>query len=161
VGWVKLSVDGSYSDREGSGGAGLVVRNTDGSVLLAACVHIPNCIEAEEVEARAALLGLKHSGNIHFNKLILETDCNAVASALQSKDQDRSKWCAIYEEAKSVIRNLAVCRVELISRNVNGVADALARIGRCGEDKFFADDFLDHVSELVKNDCNSLCLSDI
>jgi hypothetical protein len=62
VGWTKLNVDGSFSDREGARGAGLVLRNSDGKVLLAACAHLPNCDEAEEAEAHAALLGLRYLG---------------------------------------------------------------------------------------------------
>jgi ribonuclease HI len=149
-------VDGSFSDREGAGGAGLVLHNSDGKVLLAACVHLPNCDEAEEAKAHAALLGLRYLGNAQQNLLILETDCSAVVKALQSKDQDRSKWCAIYEEAKSFLNKFTVSCVIHVNRVGNSVADALARLARSGCDQFFGDAIPNHTRELVNSDCKLL-----
>ncbi|KAK1647134.1 hypothetical protein QYE76_064939 [Lolium multiflorum] len=129
-GWTKLNIDGSFCASKETGGAGFVLRDSNGKVLVAACIQLHNCAEAEEVEATAVLLGLLQMENMQVANMIIESDCYVVVKALLSNDQDRSKWCAVLEEAKACTRSFAACRVLHVRREANSVADALARLAR-------------------------------
>jgi len=55
AGLLKLNVDGSYSAQAGDGGAGVLLRDDAGAVLLSACRYIPGCalpLEAELVACK-------------------------------------------------------------------------------------------------------------
>jgi ribonuclease HI len=160
-GWTKLNIDGSFCASNGTGGAGFVLRDSNGKVLVAACVQLHNCAEAEEAEASAALLGLLQMENLQDANMIIESDCYAVVKALLSNDQDRSKWCAVLEEAKACTRSFAACRVLHVRREANRVADALARLARTSGDFFFGEVPPAHVRELVNNDCKLMWSPDL
>jgi ribonuclease HI len=87
-GWTKLNIDGSFCASNGTGGARFVLRDNNGKVLVAACVQLHNCAEAEEAEAAAALLGLLQMENLQVANMMIESDCYAVVKALLSNDQD-------------------------------------------------------------------------
>ncbi|KAM0911240.1 hypothetical protein ACQ4PT_013617 [Festuca glaucescens] len=140
---------------------GFVLRDSNGKVLVAACAQLHNCAEAEEAEASAALLGLLQMENLKVANMIIESDCYAVVKALLSNDQDRSKWCAVLEEAKACTRSFAAWHVLHVRREANRVADALARLARTSGDFFFGEVPPAHVRELVNNDCKLMWSPDL
>ncbi|KAM0903051.1 hypothetical protein ACQ4PT_018864 [Festuca glaucescens] len=95
-GWIKLNTDASFisSDKPSGGGA-----------ILAACSPLKNCQDAEDAEAKAALMGIKLLNNRGHDKIMLELDCSEVVKALNSTRTDRSKQWASYEEAKTLLRS--------------------------------------------------------
>jgi hypothetical protein len=58
MGWVKLSIDGSYKPDDGSAGCGMVLRDENGHVIFLACRYVPRCVEAVEAELWACHEGL-------------------------------------------------------------------------------------------------------
>jgi ribonuclease HI len=104
-GWVKLNTDVSFIGADKPSGAGAVARCSDGRVVLAACSPIATCYDAEDAEAKAALLGAKLMQGMCYDNIILETDCVAVASALRSNDINRSKQWSIYDGTKLLLKN--------------------------------------------------------
>jgi ribonuclease HI len=72
---VKVNTDDSFSDRDRSGGAGIIMRDHLGKCLLTSCVALMYCEDAEEVEAKATLEGIKIATNLGYTKIILELDC--------------------------------------------------------------------------------------
>ncbi|KAM0824250.1 hypothetical protein ACQ4PT_070330 [Festuca glaucescens] len=90
VGWIEVNTDASFIGSDKSGGAGAVGRDSNGGVSIAACSPMARCHDAEEAEAKEALLGIKLLQNLGFDKVILELDCVAVARALRSEEVDRS-----------------------------------------------------------------------
>jgi ribonuclease HI len=158
-GWVKLNTDGAFCSKDGSGGAGWIIRDSNGVVVAAASVQLNKCSDAEDAEARAVLLGLKSFDISQCPKLIIETDCSAVCKALQDGDSNRSKAFATYEEAKSIVASFSYVHMRLIRREANAVADALARDARSGGDRSYGDAIPAHIRELVNNDCKLLGLS--
>jgi hypothetical protein len=81
----RWSVPAQHQD----GRKGAVVRDAGGGFIFAACSPLPNCDDAEEAEARAALLGLKITSHHTSAKVILELDSSTMAASLHSKCQDR------------------------------------------------------------------------
>jgi ribonuclease HI len=128
--WVKLNTDASFIGCTKPGGAGAVVRDSNGRVLLAACTPLPRCADTEDAEAKAALVGIRLIQGMGYERVILELDCLAVSKALRSAGTDRSRQWAIYDEAKRLLTNLQEYNIQNVKRECNGVADALASLAR-------------------------------
>jgi ribonuclease HI len=157
-GWVKLNTDASFIGADKPGGAGAVVRSSDGRVVLAACSPITTCHDAEDAEAKAALLGTKLMQGMGYDNIILETDNVTVASALRSNDINRSKQWSIYDETKMLLKNYRNVKVVHAKRESNRVADALAKAARSAGSCIWFDQLPDHVTQLVSEDYNVNCL---
>ncbi|KAM0890195.1 hypothetical protein ACQ4PT_027204 [Festuca glaucescens] len=73
-GLLKLNVDGSYAN-DNSAGAGIVIRDQTGAVILTACWQLQHCIDATEAEVAAMELGIAQAMNVTFDSFVLESDC--------------------------------------------------------------------------------------
>jgi ribonuclease HI len=80
--WNKLNTDAAFSGENHPGGAGAIVRDSDGRVLMAACSPLTSCRDAEDAEARSALLGVKLIEGLDHEKVILELDCAAAVKEI-------------------------------------------------------------------------------
>ncbi|KAM0922814.1 hypothetical protein ACQ4PT_005932 [Festuca glaucescens] len=129
-GWVKLNTDASFLSAEGASGAGAVLRDHQGKVLLAACSPILRCIHAMDAEVKAVLCGINLLRGLGHSRVILEADNATVVAALRSKELDRSRSWATYDQAKRWLGDLEDYRVIHKSRESNKVADALAKMAR-------------------------------
>jgi hypothetical protein len=58
TGYVKLNVDGSFIVQDGAASAGVIVRASDGSIILSACKVLHHCCSALEAELRAVIEGV-------------------------------------------------------------------------------------------------------
>ncbi|TVU25051.1 hypothetical protein EJB05_27527, partial [Eragrostis curvula] len=58
MGWVTINVDGTYSANDGRAGIGVVIRDSNGKVLLSSWWVIFDAISAEEVESWACKEGI-------------------------------------------------------------------------------------------------------
>ena len=127
-GWLKLNTDGSFLPNNNAGGAGAVIRDSEGSLIIASCARANDCLDAEEAEAHAMLMGIKLLHTLHDSKAIVETDSSSLAAALQCQEQDKSRLCFIIEEAKDLLSKLQGVVVTHAKRHANQVADALAKM---------------------------------
>jgi hypothetical protein len=53
VGWVKLSIDGSFGTKKGTIGCGMILRDDQGNIIFSACRFLPRCVETVEAELLA------------------------------------------------------------------------------------------------------------
>jgi ribonuclease HI len=155
LGWIKLNTDGSLMHNTDVGGAGAIARDSTGRVIFAACAPLPDCTDAEEAEARAALLGLSILSRQGPVRVILEMDNTTSTSALCSKYQDRSRLWTVYEEAKRILLNMQDCVVRHSGRETNRAADSLAKLARSLGKREMRDELPIPVRELVMLDSNS------
>ena len=100
-----------------------------GNVIMGAFTTLPNCLDAEEAEARAALFGIQAATVLTCPNVILELDCFEIANALRSSSPDRSANWAVIEEAKMILKNRDF-HISLIKRASNSAADSLAKKAR-------------------------------
>jgi ribonuclease HI len=150
--WIKLNTDGSFIGAGMPGGAGAIIRDHGGNVILAACSPLPGCEDAEEAELKAALMGLKLVAGFSQKGVIIELDCATVMKALQSPGTNRSKLWASFQEADSILSLLDDFRLVLVKRESNKVADLLAKIGRSAGSCIWHDILPDPVWDLVNQD---------
>ena len=54
-GWVKLNVDGAWREADGTGGAGMILRDHVGAVIFASCRFLPRCASPLEAELSACM----------------------------------------------------------------------------------------------------------
>ena len=127
--WIKLNTDASFQPADGSSTAGTIARDHMGNVIMGAFTTLPNCLDAEEAEARVALFGIQAATVLTCPNVILELDCFAIANALRSSSPDRSANWAVIEEAKMILKNRDF-HISLIKRASNSAADSLAKKAR-------------------------------
>lgn len=97
VGWYKLNTDGSFSS-DGSAGAGMIVRDHNGGIILSTCRQLSNCRDALGAELNAVLEGLSLA--LHRCTLIIEVDSSEVSSLLNNEEVERSVYTSVIEEIK-------------------------------------------------------------
>jgi ribonuclease HI len=150
--WIKLNTDSSFISAGMPGGAGAVIRDHGGNVILVACSSLPSCEDAEEDKLKAALMGLNLVASFSRKGVIIELDCATVMKALQSPRTNRSKLWASFQEADSLLSRLDDYRLVLMKREINKVADLLAKFGRSAGSCIWRDLLPDPVWNLVNQD---------
>jgi hypothetical protein len=83
-GWIKLNTDGSFLAKDNSAGAGFIDRDHLGRCCLLLGYA---CNDAEDAEAKAALLGIKMLADKYQSKVILELDCASAVVTLCSHEE--------------------------------------------------------------------------
>ncbi|KAL2896878.1 hypothetical protein RDABS01_038662 [Bienertia sinuspersici] len=125
-GWLKINVDCHISE-EGFVGAGAVVRNWHGDMVVAATRRTRARWDAELAEAWAARLGLRVAYRFGMDKVMLESDSLALISKLANKAQGFSPLFQIIDEIRyygSLFSAFSVCHVK---RGGNCLAHLIAR----------------------------------
>jgi ribonuclease HI len=156
VGQYTLNTDGSFGTA-GDAGAGMVVRDHNGSIILSACRQLRNCRDALEAELCAVREGLSLAMQWCNQPLILETDCLEIVKMIRNEDIDRSVYTTLVEDIKSLRKDRHFCfthikRVQNISSHFMA---NYARLNRHTE--------LWHLSgpEGLRDTCQDFVISDI
>lgn len=152
-GGLKANVDAGWDALTGHAGVGVVLRKSDGGVLLSACRHVVGCASAEEAEVIACIEGFRQLAHYpHWNP-ILESDCARVVSVLSTQAVDRSPCWSLIEEAKALIASMLDVKICKIGRVSNGVAHGLAQLGKHGACGVLLGSVPSCVSALVEREC--------
>jgi ribonuclease HI len=128
-GWVKLNVDGSWVEEGLKGGTGMILRDEEGSILVAACRHLGMCASPLEAETQAGLDGVERLLEWMDKLVILESDCQELVSMLNDADINRSPVAGLVNVLKEWCVEKKVRCVRHVSRDLNSVSHILARIG--------------------------------
>ena len=73
-----MDVDGALCSSTGAGGVGVLIRDHNAQVLLAAWCVLPMARDVEEAEAMAVREGLRYDAEIPELQVMRETDCSSV-----------------------------------------------------------------------------------
>ncbi|KAL6125099.1 hypothetical protein ACLB2K_077607 [Fragaria x ananassa] len=87
-GGLKLNLDGSYRE-DGSGGAGMLVRDEKGFVKGAWSVHLTHLNSPLQAEAMACREGLRKAVEQGWVDIDVESDCEILVVALNGENGDR------------------------------------------------------------------------
>ncbi|RLN35527.1 hypothetical protein C2845_PM03G26260 [Panicum miliaceum] len=113
------------------GAWGFVVRATLGTAALAGAGSLEAICDALTAEVYACLAALQAAADQGLQNVILETDSQILAKALQSDDYDRARSGMLFREAKYIMAmNFNSVVVVHAPRSCNSVAHELARLGR-------------------------------
>ncbi|KAL0007691.1 hypothetical protein SO802_009193 [Lithocarpus litseifolius] len=108
-------------------GIGVVIRDSNGAVLVSCLQKIPQAYKAEEIEALAALKALSLAFELGFRSAIIEGDSLALIQALKSEERSLSPMGLLIEDVKVFANNFVRLLYSHIKRNGNRVAHSLAR----------------------------------
>lgn len=109
MGWVKLSIDGSFCAMDNSAGAGSILRDAQGHPVFSACRHMVLCVLPLEVELQACLDGLEKPLQFSQAPIIVKSDCLQLIEAMKSRSPDRSLFCHLVSVIKNLARRDRVC----------------------------------------------------
>ncbi|XP_020162306.1 uncharacterized protein [Aegilops tauschii subsp. strangulata] len=155
MGWVALSVDGSYVKETGLAGSGMILRDSEGAVIFSAYRYLFHCKDALESEISAVLEGVSLSLERSNLPIVVQSDSSIVVAALTDDSLQRSAYGHLIMEIKRLLEPRGFIPQKL-ERHQN-VAHSLANIGRSGGSTAW---WLRHVpvsiSNLVLADCNTI-----
>jgi ribonuclease HI len=90
--WVKLNTDAGFCRESGSASVDIVIRDHTSTVLLVAWKTLRRCGSPEEAEVEACLQGISLAEEWVKQPTIIESDCQLLIRAVESRKTDRSMW---------------------------------------------------------------------
>ncbi|KAL8541729.1 hypothetical protein ACS0TY_002835 [Phlomoides rotata] len=132
-GCLKLNTD-AWVFSDGSVGLGFVVRNSERTSILAGAKR---CVAAGEhsdiIDALALWFGLEPVNAKGLQNLLLEVDSRNLSLAIRGELEVDTSTSLIIGDIKPLARQVGCCGINLVPREANGFAHALAHYG-VGED---------------------------
>jgi ribonuclease HI len=102
-GVVKLNVDASYVMADGSAGTGMILRDSNGTAIFAACRTLFHCFDPLEAELEACVEGLRLALQWSSEPIELESDCLEAITLLKLEDFHRSIYVHQILEMKELL----------------------------------------------------------
>ncbi|XP_072148502.1 uncharacterized protein [Setaria viridis] len=156
-GWIKINVVGAYSEQSEHAGIGVVIRNSNGKVLLSAWRVIFAAVSAEEVEALACKEGVALAVEWASEPVILESDCAAVIQYIKEASKVRPPCLFTILEAKRLAESLRGFVLSHVRREQNVVAHELAQVAkRLNHTAVWCHRSPTCIEHLVAHDCKTL-----
>jgi ribonuclease HI len=157
VGRLKLNVDGAFSS-SGGAGAGMMLRDHQGSVVAAACRALVQCRDATEAELLAIEEGLRLALLWSPLPFTVETDSSEAAELIKETTPNISIYAFTISAIREMLQERDISVIK-ISRDANRASHELAKIGRV--DQRNAIWFVDLplvVSQAIEFDCNPVAI---
>ena len=155
-GWLKVNVDGSYTEATGTAGLGVVIWDHQGDVKLSAWRVISRAIDAEEVEAMVYREGLNLAAEWFRMPIVLESDCVMVIRYLKKWRTLKPACFSTIQEAVRTAESLPDLELCHVKRERNGVANELAHLAKwLNHSAVWCDRFPRCVEQIIAHDCNS------
>lgn len=124
---ITLQFDGGSRGNPGDSGSGYVILNSDSNVIAEGYSFLGTGVTNNHAEYYALILGLRHALKLQATEVIVEGDSMLVISHLQGKWKVKAaNLKPLYEEARSLLKQLPEYKLRHIPRSLNSLADALA-----------------------------------
>uniref|UniRef100_A0ACD5X9B5 Uncharacterized protein n=1 Tax=Avena sativa TaxID=4498 RepID=A0ACD5X9B5_AVESA len=114
-GVMKLNVDGAYT-QDGRAGTGMLLRDSNGSVIFAACRWLQTCSEPLEAELAAMEEGMELALHWTHTNVILESDC---AEAIKMVQDDKPNLSRHAMRINSIRERLRERGIKGLSSTIN------------------------------------------
>ena len=133
--WCKLNTDGASLGNPGKAGGGGVIRDCEGRWMrgFARSIGVTTSIMAEFWALRDDLL---LAGQIGVQNLVIELDAKVVVELVQSMSSSNAFYSSLLADCKSLLGRFQHYKVQHAFREVNWVADALAKLGCVMQEQF-------------------------
>jgi ribonuclease HI len=132
LGHVKLTTDGSFVQQDGTAAAGMIIRRSDGTIVLSSCRSLRKCGSALEAELCAVMEGMSLALEWCQEPIIVETDSDTVVKMLCNKVKDLSPLGHLVAEAKELLSDRIV-RISKVPRSHVSSGHLLASFGRLND----------------------------
>lgn len=120
--WVKLNCDGALFFDQNKIGIGAILRDAQGSVIMALSKGEEEFLEPEIVEAMAVLRGLQICLNIGFKNLVIESDCKNLVDEVNSEEASYNAMRTILTEIQRLMLRFEQCKIQHCGRLSNAAA---------------------------------------
>jgi ribonuclease HI len=129
AGWYKCNADGAFSQGDGHGGGGVVIRDHQGAFLAGESLFFPLVSDPERAELLACHRAVQMAREKGIQKIQLESDCQGAVSKLRNTEMDRSVHGPLVEDIKKLLEEFEEASVNHVRRTGNMVAHKLAKLG--------------------------------
>jgi hypothetical protein len=126
-GFLQLSVDAALFASSKSMGAGVVVRDQQGTFVAAAGDNIHDVVNPDIAEACAIRFALSWAQDEGMDHIVVNTYCLSVVQRIDSSEKDLSAIGPIFQDIKLLVAGFTKCSVIFVSRLQNFAAHYLAR----------------------------------
>lgn len=116
-GWMKVNVDGSFVAQI-EAGVGVVIRRSNGEVVLTTWRVLFRCSDAVEAKVSACVKGLWLAAQLARGPITLESDCARIVHALQRRE-DKSDLSFLIGKVVEQAQMLSEWRVSQVKRERN------------------------------------------
>jgi hypothetical protein len=152
---AKMNVDGTFSE-DGRAGVGMVLRDSSGAVLLAACRRVTHCQDATEAELMAIEDGIQLGLQWTSMRFCVESDCADAIELIKHPSLNLSAHAFRINVIRELLeeRDISLAKVH---RTANTASDALARLGRIqGRTNTWFSEAPPEIAAMIDDDCSSI-----
>ncbi|XP_066391715.1 uncharacterized protein [Miscanthus floridulus] len=152
TGKLLTNVDGSFREQCGDGGTGVVIRDSDGSIIAGSYTYREHVVDAPMAEAMALKEGLLLAQHIGCNGFIVHSDCMEVMDTMKSGISS-TVGAPIFDECFQLWQNFEAISLEKCDREANKVAHELAKVALSAKEIcIWVDEPPDFIVESLVND---------
>ena len=130
AGWAALNVDGSFCGKDGSAGAGMVLRDEHGAIIFSSSRELRQCASPLESELAACREGISLASQWSALPIVVQTDCLDVAKLVKEGGVNRSEHLMMVREITRLLQERGEYLVKHVRREQNNVSHYLANYGR-------------------------------
>ncbi|KAF5459731.1 hypothetical protein F2P56_019653 [Juglans regia] len=127
---LKLNVDGAVFVEMGKDGMGAILRNSSGSVLMAASFSEGDVAEPVHIEVISLFCGLQLYASMGIDQIQVESDCLLAIEAVQQDNMANSLLGCFYSELKKLSSCFRECVFQHVYREANMATHCLAHYAR-------------------------------
>ncbi|XP_062006807.1 uncharacterized protein LOC133723945 isoform X2 [Rosa rugosa] len=127
AGWLKANIDGAFHMTTWSGGLGVVIRDSVGTVVAGACGTCTDVASPVVVKALACRLACKVVVDNDLGPVMFEADCLQVVQAICAEGEDTSDFGRIIDDISSLLSSLAGSFFSHVYRESNKLAHKVAK----------------------------------
>jgi hypothetical protein len=127
AGFVKANVDVAFNAEKQQGATGVVIRDENSQVIAAKCKWYNSVPDALTAEAFAVRDGAALVNNLHWPKVVLETDSLELQSLWRTRKDNRASILPVLNEIQELTGRCASFDLVHVKRKTNMAAHNLAK----------------------------------
>ena len=124
---LKVNIDGAFTAEAGSGAAGAVARDSEGSFLMASTRRLPGVSSALAAEAEALREGVRLVHSVTTGSVVMETDSLELVSLWSKRAIQRSELAPVFYDIKELAASFSSFSVVHARRSANKAAHVCAK----------------------------------
>ncbi|KAF5469997.1 hypothetical protein F2P56_010551 [Juglans regia] len=102
--FVKANWDAAMSKKDRKVGLGVVIRDEEGEILVAAREQINYLTDSATAECLALWKAMEVCRELNFNRVLFEGDAQVIVNAVNKGDEDYSSYGSVIEDAKKLLK---------------------------------------------------------
>lgn len=135
--WVRVHVDGATKLQDGQGGAGVVLRDGQGSFMAAVSCFLPTVSSALHAEMLAIQRGVELVHQLGYQKVLVHSDSSQAISIINSCVDRALVMDLLAGDVFHIADLFTASKFISVSRNNNSIAHCLTKVALSIETRVF------------------------